>query len=75
MKWSCVVPHLTYSYITKKDPLPQCEHCQGILTVRHILVECNYFAEKRKDIFGVRDVVESLLFHPTLIIFKRLSVI
>ena len=40
-----------------------------ILTVRHILVECNHFAQERKDIFGRRDVVESFRFHPTLIEF------
>ena len=44
------------------------EHCQCILTVRHILVECNHFAQERKDIFGRRDVVESFRFHPTLIV-------
>ena len=41
-------------------------HCQCILTVHHILVECNHFARKRKDIFGRRDMVESFRFHPTL---------
>ena len=54
--------HLTHSYILRKDPPPQCEHCQCILTVRHILVECNHFAQERKDIFGKRDVVESFRF-------------
>ena len=46
-----------------------------ILTVRHILVECNHFARERKDIFGRRDVVESLRFHPTLIVifFKQIE--
>ena len=28
----------------------------SVLTVRHILVECNHFAQERKDIFGRRDV-------------------
>ena len=60
--------HLTHSYILKKDPPPVCEHCQCILTVRHILVECNHFAQERKDIFGRRDVVESFRFQPTLIV-------
>ena len=60
--------HLTHSYILRKDPPPQCEHCQCILTVRHILVECNNFARERKYIYGRRDVVESLRFHPTLIV-------
>ena len=50
--------HLTHSYILRKDPPPQCEHCQCILTVRHILMECNHFTQERKDIFGRRDVVE-----------------
>ena len=36
--------HLTHSYILRKDPAPLCEHCQCILTVCHILVECNHFA-------------------------------
>ena len=56
--------HLTHSYILKKNNPPQC-----VLTVPHILVECNHSAEKRKDIFGGRDVVESFRFHPTLISF------
>ena len=60
--------HLTHSYILRKDPPPLCEHCQCILTVRHILVECNHFAPERKDIFGRRDVVELFRFHPTLIV-------
>ena len=60
--------HLTHSYILRIDHPPLCEHCQCILTVRHILVECNHFAQERKDIFGRRDVVESFRFHPTLIV-------
>ena len=30
----------------------------------------DHFARERKDIFGRRDVVESIRFHPTLIVFK-----
>ena len=59
--------HLTHSYILKKDPPPLCEHCQCILTVHHILLECNHFAQERKYIFGRRYVVESFGLHPTLI--------
>ena len=61
--------HLTHSYILRKDPPPHCEHWQCILTVSHILVECNNVSQKRKDIFGRRDVVESFRFHSTLILF------
>ena len=53
---------LTHSYILKKDPPPWYEHCQCILTVRHILVELNHFAQERNDIFRRRDLVESFRF-------------
>ena len=49
--------NLTHSYILKKDPPPQSEHCQCIQTVRHNLVECNHLAQTRKDIFNNRDVI------------------
>ena len=55
--------HLTHSYILRKDPPPQCEHCQCIMTVRHILVECNHFAKTRKKIFCRSNVVGSFRFH------------
>ena len=46
--------HLTNSYISRKDHLTHCEHRQCI--------------QKRKDIFGRRHVLVSLIFHPTLIL-------
>ena len=42
--------HLTHSYILRKDPPTQYEHCQCILTVCHILVECNHFARERNHL-------------------------
>ena len=60
--------YLTHSYILRKDPPPLCEHCQCILTVHQILVECNDFARERKYIFDRRDVVESFRFHTTVIV-------
>ena len=53
--WHVLHTHLTHSYILKKDPPPLCEHCQCILTVRHILVECNNFSQTRNDICGIKD--------------------
>ena len=38
------------------------------MTLMLCLVECNHFAQERKDIFGRRDVVESFRFQPTLIV-------
>ena len=78
MKLSCIVPthightHPTHSYILKKDPPHLCEHCQCILTVCHISVECNHIAQERKDIFGRSDVLESFRFHPhtNSVVFK-----
>ena len=70
----CLHRYMTHSYILKKDPPPQCEHCQCILTVRHILVECNHLAQTKNNIFGRCGMVESLQFHPELnIILKRNS--
>jgi hypothetical protein len=60
--------YLTHSFILKKDPPPQCDHCQCTLTVRHILVECNHLKPTRKYIFGRQNVVESFRFHPQLIL-------
>ena len=40
--------HSTHLCILRKDPPPHCEHCQCILTVRHILVECNNFHQEIK---------------------------
>ena len=48
--------HLTYSYILRTDPPPQCEQCQCILRVRHILVECNHFSEKKGRIYLVKEM-------------------
>ena len=62
--------HLTHSYILKKDPPSQCEHCQYILTVRHILVECSQVAQTRTALFGRRDVVESFRFQPTPVLLS-----
>ena len=46
--------YMTHSYILKKDPSPQCEHCQSIMT--------------RNDIFGICGVVEYFQFHPELVL-------
>ena len=52
----------THSYILKKDPPPQCEHCQCIL------VECNHLAQTRNDIFGRCAVVKHFQFHHELVL-------
>ena len=49
----------------------ECNQFGGVQSVwwsAIILVECNHFAREKKDIFGRRDVVESVRFHPTLIV-------
>ena len=57
----CLYRNVTHSYILKKDSPPQCEHCQCILTVRYILVECNHLAGTKNDIFDRCGVMESIL--------------
>ena len=48
--------------------LPQCEHCQCILTIRHILVESNHLAQTKMEELGRRNVVESFEFHLKLVL-------
>ena len=56
--------YLTHPYILKKDPPPQCEHCQCILTVRHMLVKWNHLIRTRNDIGYLVGVVEYFQLHP-----------
>ena len=41
--------NLTHGYLmcTPHDPIPMCNSCNVILSVHHILVECNNFAQQR----------------------------
>ena len=69
MKVACIGhTHLTHSCILINDHPIQCEDCQCIATVLHILVACNHLAQTWKDIFGRRDVLESFRFHPTFVL-------
>ena len=53
--------HLTRLYILKKHQSPQYEHCQCVLTARHMLV---YHVQIKKYLTGKNDVVEdSCRFH------------
>ena len=70
VRFNCT--QLTHSYKLQKYPQSQCEHCQCILTVRHILVECNHPNRTKKDIFGSRDVVESFSFHLKVVLLLLL---
>ena len=40
--------HLTHSYILRKDPPPQCEHCPCILTVCHIFGGVQSFCSRKE---------------------------
>jgi len=60
--------YLTHSFIFNKEEPPVCDHCQCILTVRHILVDCPHFQPVRDNIFGNVGVVESFRFHPQLVL-------
>ena len=64
--------HLTHSYILRKYPPPQYEHCLCILTIRHILVECNHLDQTRKAIVGSRDVDSN---HTWSLVFKTMPVL
>lgn len=38
---------LTHSYLMSHDPPPLCHHCNCLLTVSHVLTECNQYAVHR----------------------------
>ena len=60
-----------YSFCTKNGKTITCfvVTLSGlVLPGIHRCVECNHFAQERKDVFGRTDVVESFRFHPTLIL-------
>ena len=60
--------HLTH----KETSSTKCEHCRCVRTVRHILVECNHFAETRENIFGGTNVLKTFRFRPTLSTVERM---
>ena len=70
-RWNCLVgycvhighTHLTHSYILNNDASPQCEHCQYILTVCHILAMM--LLKQWKIILGRIDVREREMFYLT----------
>ena len=37
--------YITYSYLLKGDPMPECIPCYCALTVKHILIKCVNFME------------------------------
>jgi len=44
--------HLTHSYhLSRQDP-PQCVHCYRALTVKHVLLDCDYYRATRQRFFN-----------------------
>jgi len=43
---------LTHSYhLNRKDP-PQCSHCDCALTVKHVILDCDYYRTARQRFFN-----------------------
>ena len=40
--------HLTHCYLLNKENAPECTHCQCLLTVEHILLQCQFFNDIRE---------------------------
>jgi len=54
---------LTHSYILKQEQQPQCETCQTPLTVKHLFMECRFFAHIRNRYFkanNMKDLFENV---------------
>ena len=63
--------HLTHKYILEGNSAPVCVHCDGLLSVEHILVHCPKFTSERRkyclsgksisDILGDEIDIENLI--------------
>ena len=40
---------LTHKFLLERDDPPRCDHCQCILTIEHILVECQRYRSQRRE--------------------------
>ena len=62
---------------TRLPHISRSKHHQCILTVRHIMEECNNFAQTRKYILGKRDMAQSFRFYLTLVLlfFGRMPIL
>ena len=45
--------HLTHSFLLKQDDAPQCQACDCVLTVQHILFDCVDFIKSRNGRFDI----------------------
>jgi ribonuclease HI len=45
----CIIGHsrLTHSFLLTGNPAPLCEHCQCLLTIKHILIDCDKLPNRR----------------------------
>ena len=43
--------NVTHSYLLNKENAPECTHCQCLLTVEHILLQCQFYNNVREKYF------------------------
>ena len=46
----------THSYLLEAKQQPMCHACQTKYTVKHILIECTYFAHIRETFYSANDM-------------------
>ena len=56
---------LTHSYLLTGDPPPVCDQCGQPQSVRHILLDCDFYSTQRKKYFKVKRM--SLLFNKDIV--------
>ena len=61
--------YLTHSFILRKEEVPVCVECNGVITVKHISIECADLLEIRKKYFEekslyslFRNVIPEMIF-------------
>lgn len=51
---------LTHCYLFESGIPPVCEHCQSILTIKHVMVECPNLREERESQFGSKETLKDI---------------
>ena len=67
---------LTHSYILKQEQQPQCETCQTPLTVKHLFMECRFFARIRNRYFkayNMKDLFENIIIEDILSFLREIK--
>jgi ribonuclease HI len=50
--------HLTHGFLLRRERAPECPHCNCLLTVKHILIDCQFYADIRRQYYTASTLQE-----------------